>query len=200
MDTKQLMLDLKQSTADRAAAEMESVQGSAEGDATRAAIARAMADAAAGLSAKIEEKISMANVRAPGDGVILSGDLERRLGEPVSVGTPLLVFAPLGRWKVVVESPEFAADYLAQGQTGSFSAHAKPAISIPLAIDQVRASAEAREGKNVILADAIVTRTGESWVRSGMQGTSRIDIGKHPVWWVWGHRLIDRVRIRMWSL
>jgi hypothetical protein len=200
MDTKQLMLDLKQSTADRAAAEMESVQGSAEGDATRAAIARAKADAAAGLAAKIEQKILMANVRAPGDGVILSGDLERRLGEPVSVGTPLLVFAPLGRWKVVVESPEFAADYLAPGQTGSFSAHAKPAISIPLAIDQVRASAEAREGKNVILADAIVTRTGESWVRSGMQGTSRIDIGKHPVWWVWGHRLIDRVRIRMWSL
>lgn len=200
MDTKQLMLDLKQAIADRAAAEMESVQGAAEGDATRAAIARAKADAAAGLATKIEQKISMANVRAPGDGIILSGDLDRRLGEPVSVGTLLLVFAPLGRWKVVVEAPEFAADYLVAGQTGSFSANAKPAIAIPLAIDQVRASAEAREGKNVILTDAIVTRMGESWIRSGMQGTSQIDIGKYPVWWVWGHRLIDRVRIRMWSL
>jgi biotin carboxyl carrier protein/GAF domain-containing protein len=200
MDTKQLMLDLKQAMADHAAAEMESVQGAAAGDATRAAIARAKADAATGLASKIEQKISLANVRAPSDGTVLSGDLERRLGEPVSVGTPLLVFAPLGRWKVVVEAPEFAADYLAAGQQGFFSADAKPAVSIPLSIDHVNASAEAREGKNVILTNAIVMGSGESWIRSGMRGTSQIDIGKYPVWWVWGHRLIDKVRIRMWSL
>jgi len=198
IDTRLLLLELQQAKADRDSAEMESVQGISKSDPGSAAIARARADAAAILVQKIERKIQLSEIVAPSSGVILSGDLDKRIGESVPIGTPLLGFAPLDHWNVLLESPEFATSLLSLGQIGSFAAHAKPGVSLDLSIQHIQAAAETRDGKIVILTEASLASSSPDWIRSGMEGTSQVNVGRHPIWWVWVHRLVDRVRIQWW--
>ncbi len=126
MDCRQLHLELQQAISDKASAEMEAIQGVSQGDPKKAAIARAKSESAAMLVRKIQHRMEASEIRAPSKGVILSGDLDKRIGEAVPIGAPLMVFAPLDQWKVVLEAPEFATSLIQPGQPGTFSAHAKP--------------------------------------------------------------------------
>ena len=45
----------------------------------------------------------------------------------------------------------------------------------------MRTLAEIREGKNTFMSEATVSGGAPDWIRSGMQGTVRIDVGRHPI-------------------
>jgi len=200
LDTKQLLLDLNKANADLHAASIESIQGASEGDLQKLAIGQAKADAAKSLTRKIERNLQLAEVRAPCKGVILSGDLDKRIGESVPMGESLLRFAAADKWKIAIEAPEFATTLIDIGQPGTFATVARPAFPLNVQVDHMRTHAEIREGKNTFMSEATVSGGAPDWIRSGMQGTVRIDVGRHPICWVWVHRFIDQVRLKLWRI
>lgn len=200
LDTKQLKLDLNKANADYHAASIESIQGASEGDLQKLAIGKAKADAAKSLAQKIERNLLLAEVRAPCKGTILSGDLDKRIGESVPMGESLFRFAAADRWKIVIDSPEFATSLIDVGQQGTFATVARPLFPLNVEVNHLRTHAEVRDGKNVFLSEAKVGGEAPNWLRSGMQGTTRIDVGRHPIYWVWLHRVIDQVRLNLWKI
>jgi multidrug efflux pump subunit AcrA (membrane-fusion protein) len=200
MDTRQLKLDLSKANADFHAATIESIQGATEGDLQKLAIGKAKADAAKSLANKIERNLQLSEVRAPCNGIILSGDLDKRIGESVPMGESLLRFAAADKWKIVIEAPEFATALIDVGQPGTFATVARPAVPLKVEVDHMRTHAEIREGKNVFISEATVSGVAPDWIRSGMQGTARINVGRHPICWVWVHRIIDQVRLKLWRI
>lgn len=200
LDTKALQLELQQATSDKAAAQMEAVQASAAGDPGKSAIAHAKATAVQATIRKLERKISLSKICAPNSGVILSGDIEKRIGESVPVGEPLMEFAPIVNWKLELEVPEFANSFLQLGQAGTFYSNARPDMPLDFHLENIHASAQVRDGQNIILSKGNLNSENPSWLRSGMQGTARISVGKYPIWWVWVHRVIDQVRIKLWRM
>ncbi len=200
LDNRQLLLDLNKANADYHAASIESIQGATEGDLQKLAIGQAKADAAKSLARKIERNLQLAEVRAPCKGVILSGDLDKRLGESVPMGELLVRFAAADKWKIVIEAPEFATTLIDIGQPGTFATVARPAIPLNVQVDHMRTHAEVREGKNTFVSEASVGGEAPDWLRSGMQGTVRINVGRHPICWVWVHRIIDQVRLKLWRI
>ncbi len=200
LDTRQLKLDLSKANADYHAASIESIQGANESDLQKLAIGKAKADAAKSLARKIERNLQLAEVRAPCKGTILSGDLDKRIGESVPMGESLFRFAAADKWKIVIDSPEFATALIDVGQQGNFAAVARPAIQMQVEVDHLKTHAEVRDGKNVFLSEAKVSGDAPDWLRSGMQGTTRIDVGRHPIYWVWFHRVIDQVRLKLWKI
>ena len=199
-DTRQLKLELSKANSDYHAASIESVQGASEGDLQKLAIGQAKVDAAKSLAKKIERNLQLSEVRAPCKGTILSGDLDKRIGESVPMGESLFRFAAADKWKIVIDSPEFATALIDVGQQGTFATVARPTVVIKVAVDHLRTHAEVHEGKNVFLSEAKVIGETPDWLRSGMQGTTRIDVGRHPIYWVWLHRVIDQVRLKLWRI
>jgi biotin carboxyl carrier protein len=200
LDTRQLKLDLSKANADYHAASIESIQGASEGDLQKLAIGKAKADSAKSLARKFERNLQLAEVRAPCKGTILSGDLDKRIGESVPMGESLFRFAAADNWKIVIDSPEFATALIDVGQQGNFATVARPAVLMQVEVDHLRTHAEVRDGKNVFLSEAKVRSDAPDWLRSGMQGTTRIDVGRYPIYWVWFHRVIDQVRLKLWRL
>jgi multidrug efflux pump subunit AcrA (membrane-fusion protein) len=154
LDTRQLRLDLNKANSDYHAASIESIQGASEGDLQKLAIGRAKADAAKSLAQKIERNLQLAEVRAPCKGTILTGDLDKRIGESVPMGESLFRFAAADKWKIVIDSPEFATSLIDVGQKGNFATVARPLVPLNVEVDHLRTHAEVRDGKNVFLSEA----------------------------------------------
>jgi len=38
----------------------------------------------------------------------------------------------------------------------------------------------------------------EPWLRPGMEGTARLEMGRRPIAWILTHRLADTVRLWLW--
>ena len=200
LDTRQLLLDLNKANSDYNAASIESIQGASEGDLQKLAIGRAKADAAKSLAKKIERNLQLAEIRAPCRGTILTGELDQRIGESVPMGESLFRFAAADKWKIVIDSPEYATTLIEVGQKGTFATVARPLVPLNVEVNHLRTHAEVREGKNVFLSEAKVSDQSPDWLRSGMQGTTRIDVGRHPIYWVWLHRVIDQIRLKLWKI
>jgi hypothetical protein len=200
MDTQKLLLDKQKAASDLATAEIESMQGAHDGDLTRTALGKARADAARCQLEKIKHSLALSDLRAPSDGTILNAELEKRIGETVPLGEPLIQFAPAHQWKIQLEVPEFISALVSEGQTGAFAAIARPSSTIGCELRQPRTTAEVLEGRNVFVVDASFTEPSPDWLRSGMEGSARINVGRHAVWWVWMHRAIDSVRVYLWKM
>ncbi len=145
----------------------------------------------------VESRIARTLVRAPFDGVIMSGDLRQATGAVLRQGTPLYTVAPLGTWALEIELPEFATNDMTTDLHGSFATFANPERQHEFTLTRVVPHAEVRTRRNVFVAEASI-HTADSSLRPGMEGVASIHVGRRAVWWVVLHRLIDYARIAFW--
>ncbi len=94
MDTRDLELQHRELEAEAAVLELDVAQAVSKHQLDQAAVARAQQQVVQTRLAGVERRIQLAEVRAPCDGTIMAGDLARRVGDVVSLGEPLMEFAP----------------------------------------------------------------------------------------------------------
>jgi multidrug efflux pump subunit AcrA (membrane-fusion protein) len=98
---------------------------------------------------------------------------------------------------VELEIPERDIETVQVGQTGMFVSHARPDEPRPLHVSRVIPSARIREGRNVYLVEANI-EAGAEYLKPGMDGVAKVNLGRRPVWWVALHRPIDYLRLKLW--
>lgn len=145
----------------------------------------------------VERRLEQALVRAPFDGVVVRGDLRKRIGSVVARGEPLFEVAPPTSWTLELHVPEHAAAELAPGQAGLFAAFARPDHQVLFQVDRVLDSAQVVDSRNVIVVEADILAR-ESWLRPGMEGVARVQIGPRRIWWVGLHRILNYLRVNFW--
>ncbi|MEM7576546.1 MAG: HlyD family efflux transporter periplasmic adaptor subunit [Planctomycetota bacterium] len=138
-----------------------------------------------------------ARIVAPADGIVVEGDLQTLVGQPVSRGTPLYRIAENDGMRLEMAVPDHASSSIGTGLAGRFALDARPDAGSDLRIARIRPAAEVREGKNVFIAEADVSDAPD-WVRPGMQGVAKIEAGERPVWWITLHRAVDWFRLKFW--
>ena len=142
-------------------------------------------------------RIAQATIRAPFDGIIINGDLRRRVGEILPKGEPLFEVATDTQCRLELHIPEQSSAELAAGLNGRFLANARPEQAYDLTLSHVNPNAELRNNRNVYIAEADLTATPD-WIKPGMEGAARVEIGSKPVWWVVFHRVIDKLHLTLW--
>lgn len=145
----------------------------------------------------VNARLAQATVRSPIDGVVVAGDLRKRVGAVVARGEALFQVAPLEQWILEVYVPEADADELGGTLVGGFIPHARPEESQAFRITRIRPQAEIRNQKNVYVAEAD-TNLPYAWMRPGMEGVAKVNVGRRPVRWVVLHRAIEYVRLNLW--
>lgn len=196
-DVSGLRVEREQVAAEVSIARIDEDRALAAASPAEAALARAERRRAEARLAEIDRRISLATVRAPIAGLVLSGDPRRRIGESLPVGEPLFEIADESEWTVEIEMPQHVAEELRPGKNGHFATNARPEVRSAIVLSRIKPEPEARSGKTVFLAEAAL-HDPEPWIKPGMEGTARVVLARRPVWWIASHRVIEHIRTNFW--
>lgn len=156
-----------------------------------------VAQAAAEL-ALIDDHVARAQVVAPIDGIVVSGDLSQSVGAPAERGQVLYEIAPLNVYRVVLQVDERDAPEVSVGQRGKLALAAFPTKPLPFRVEKITPVSAAHDGRNYFRVEAALEQ-GPPHLRPGMEGIGKIDIGRRRLVWIWTHRAWDWLRLSFWS-
>jgi multidrug resistance efflux pump len=194
MDTTLLRLRRGELESESAIALLQSSQAVKDQDFDAAAHATSRLRVIQARLDVIQQQIHQSQIRAPCRGIIMSGEISRRVGEIVPMGEPLIQFAPHEAWCIHLHISEKDILSVQSGLNGKFSSLARPGDSVPFTIELIGPASELLDQQNVFVANASVSRN-PSWMRVGMQGIATVDAGSRRVCWVALHRVFDWIRL-----
>ncbi len=198
LDHRELRQEREQLRAELAVLERTRDRAMAEDSPIEAKLALAQQHLIRTRLDRVERRIEQATVRAPIDGMVVAGDLRKRIGSVVQRGEPLFEVAPLTAWTLELAVPEHAAADVTTELSGHFVSLARPEASRPFKIDRVLGSARIIDGRNVLVAEADLAVAGPTWLRPGMEGVAQIHVGPRRIWWIVFHSAVDYLRLNFW--
>ncbi|NUM33939.1 MAG: HlyD family efflux transporter periplasmic adaptor subunit [Candidatus Brocadiae bacterium] len=145
----------------------------------------------------IQDKLSHLEIRSPIEGIVLTGDLERAHGVPVSTGQALFELAPLNTMLVEIYAEARDIAYLSQGLEGEIQLESIAGKYIPIKIESILPESEVQNTTNVFVCRATI-QNADNILQPGMEGTAYIFAGKKPLWWILLHKPIEWIRMELW--
>lgn len=196
-DTATLQLELSRLQSEYDILEVEESRALAEDSPADVSLTRANQR---GIQASIDlvnSKLSYSSIRAPRAGTLLTGDLRDRIGGSISKGEVLFEIASEDAWNLELRVPESEVVQIEPGQAGEFASLSRPDITHNLTVLSLNPTAEQKGGKNVFIAEASA-EIQEEWMRSGMEGMAKIEVGTRSPCWLALHGAVDYMRLQFW--
>ena len=197
LDDSGLKLELVEARARVRALQQSAAAARGRGQIAEGQIAEAQVDEAQARIGLLEYRIARATLVAPESGVVIAGMEKRAVGGPVERGAVMFEIAPAGSLRVAIAAPEDRVADLEVGQSGTIAPAAYPDRRIAFTVTRIEPVARAVEGGNIFRVYGDLSERPE-WLRAGMEGVARIDIGKASYAWIWGRDLVEWVRMRVW--
>jgi multidrug efflux pump subunit AcrA (membrane-fusion protein) len=172
-------------------------------DAAQIVVARSRLEQAQTQLELALRQLERAQLKAPIDGVVISGELTQAIGTPVKRGQELMTLAPDRRFRVVAEVDEQDVAPLRDGQAAQVMFATFTGEPLPFAVTRVSPVATTLDGRNVFevegrIDDAAAARHGG--LRHGLRGVARIDIDERSQGAIWWQRLAAWVQRTAWRL
>lgn len=148
--------------------------------------------------ALLDEQLSRIRLVSPFDGLVVSGDLSQLMGSPVATGDQLFEVAPLNLYRVVLEVDERDIRAVNILQSGELVLTGKADKVLSFKVTKLTPVAEQQEGRNYFRVEAVLDEK-PVFLRPGMKGVGKIDIGRRKLIWIWTHNLVDWARLWLWN-
>jgi RND family efflux transporter MFP subunit len=145
----------------------------------------------------VEERLERATLRAPFEGVVVTGDLSQLLGSPVEQGKVLFEVAPLDAYRVVLHVDERDIAELQPGQRGQIALAGMPYDRMHFTVRQITPISTAQEGRNFFRVEAQLDQAPPR-LRPGMEGIGKVEVGSRKLLWIWTHPLIEWLQLASW--
>lgn len=196
MGTEELELSLAEVEANLDTLEARRDEAAARNKRADARAIQAEIDQSLASTALIRRSISESKIRAPIDGTVSIGDLDRLEGAPVDA-TKVLLEIVGDSTVAIIEVPEADADRMREDQTGWITARGNAGKRIPVTVTRINPVAQSREGRSVYLVEAAVNEPDPS-LRPGMTGSARLRAGWTTTLWELARPVVDVARLRLW--
>ncbi len=149
----------------------------------------------------VEKQLERTQIRAPFDGVIISGDLTQTLGAPVQRGAVLMTLAPAERYRLIIEVDERDVRDVVPGAAGRVALAAMPQSPLAFRVERVTPLSATREGRHFFDVEGMIDapNTANATLRPGLQGVARIDAESRPLAAMMLGRLTNWLRLRLWT-
>lgn len=196
LDVRDLELERAKWTSQYSQADKQYRQALAERDAAEVEILQAAVDEARAELDRIEDRLARAALRAPFDGVVVTGDLTQRFGAPTKRGEVLFEVAPLDTYRVHLKVSERDIAHVAVGQRGHLALSSLPGETFDLTVDRITPVSEVQDGRNTFRVEA---KLDDARLRPGIQGVAKIEVGEKRLLWIWTHDAVDWLRLQLWS-
>jgi RND family efflux transporter MFP subunit len=198
LDSKDLELERVKWTSQRAQLAKEYREALAKFERAQVSILRARIEQSDAQIALLDEQLARTQILAPFDGVIVSGDLTRTLGSPVERGQVLYKIAPLNDYRVVLNVDERDFSDMVLGQSGYLALAAAPNERLEIIVSKITPVSTAEDGSNLFKVEASLADSPQ-YLRPGMQGVGKIEVGERRLIWIWTHRIADWLRLWVWA-
>ncbi len=198
LDDRSLQLELKKWLGEENKVKKAYQEALAKRARTELSILRAKTDQIEAELSLVRERIERTQLTAPYAGFVTSGDLSQSLGSPVEIGEVLFEVAPLEEYRVVIEVDERDMAGVVDDKKGQMVIAALPGEPKAFTVDQVLPVAISGEGKSYFRVEAKLDQAAQD-LRPGMEGVARIEMGERKLLWIWTHKVIDRVRLWLWT-
>jgi multidrug efflux pump subunit AcrA (membrane-fusion protein) len=146
----------------------------------------------------LEQKLDRTVISVPISGVIVSGDYTRALGSPVERGQVLYKVSPLENYRIILQVDESEVSEIAVGMRGELTLSAAAEETFEMEVMNITPVSVAESGINYFQVEASLI-TPPEFLRPGMQGVGKISVGKRQVLWIWTHKMVDWMRLKLWS-
>ena len=149
-----------------------------------------------------QRQLERTQLKAPFDGVLISGDLSQSIGMPVKRGQELMTVATERAFRIVAEVDEqdIAALRVGQAAQAMFAALAQPVAFTVARIAPVASSADGRNVFEVEGSGAAGAPTLDASLRPGLRGVAKIEIKPSHIGVVWWHRASLWLRGAFWRI
>jgi multidrug resistance efflux pump len=200
MKTYDLKLELNEANDGMQKAAAEYRKDKSDGKEAEADQAQNMMDEAHAKAQWYQDQIDRGVIRAPFDGIILSGDLTQERNATKKQGEELFTIAAMPsasglRAKLAISERD--VQDLKEGLKGELATTALPTEKFPFTINRIEPLGEAKDGDNTFTVYGHLDKTSPTW-RPGMAGEARVAIQRRPLIWIWTHKFVDYVRFKLW--
>ncbi len=189
-----------------------------EGAPGRAATALEQAKSAQAEADLYKYQMSRATMVAPFDGIVLKGDLDDKIGAHVQNGDPLMEIQETGQTlEAELQVAERDIHYLKEapidlskpfdvktlkdtnGWRGKLSANSTPDREVGFSVKRIvpLGNADAKDADNTFKVIVLLDEQPD-FIKPGMAGEARVDVGNRRLGWIWTHRLVDWMRLKLW--
>jgi RND family efflux transporter MFP subunit len=200
LDARELTLERDKWGSEMAQLDKQYREALSKDEAAPIMIARAKLEQARSQYELALQQLERSTLRAPMDGVVLSGDLTQSVGMPLKRGQELMTIAPDRGWRIVaeVEEQEIAAVREGQGAQALFAAVAG-SEPLQFTVSRIAPVATQAEGSNVFEVEGSPSTPAEG-LRPGMRGLARIEVGEKALGVIWSERGLRAWRRLSWQL
>lgn len=155
----------------------------AEREASDAQLARLEMEQLEHQMALLRDRQQHLRICSPLDGVVISGDLQRVEGAPLTKGQSLLEIAPLDRVVVEAAIPEQEVTHVADEAATKVRLDAFPGQDFAGELATIHPRGEIRKDEQVFIAE-LELENPDGGLRPGMSGTASVSAGWAPAGWI----------------
>lgn len=170
----------------------------AAGDLAQRGISEALAGQAQATLDLIDLHLSQTSITTPYDAIVVEGDQRERQGAPVKQGEVLFKLARTDSLYVEAKLDERDIHEILDTETGEIAFVSQPKFSFPVRIEQIVPAAIPGDKGNVFLVRCRLEGEPVGWLRPGMSGVCKLNVGKRSLGWVLTHRTTDFLRMYFW--
>jgi multidrug efflux pump subunit AcrA (membrane-fusion protein) len=201
LDTRELRQQQLDLSADRQRLDAEADKARATGNLAELGISQARSAQAEARLTRIAQYLAQAQSVAPFDGVVVAGERKDLLNAPVKKGDNLFRIARIDGLYVEIMVPERDVRYVKPGASGELRLLSRPDQVIKFTLSTVipMAQVKGQEGNHFVVKGKLL-QAPEAWWRPGMSGIAVIDAGHENVTWIFTHKLVDTLRMKLWWL
>lgn len=197
LETAELKLRLAAAQAEVIRFEKEAEVARRENSPVEVQIALAQADKLLAEIKLYEHQINLAEIKSPTTGIILEGELGKRIGGAVTKGDVLFSVAPIDALRAELQVTENDITDIEVGMPGQLAAAAFPGVYLDYTIQRIDPVAEVVDNQNVFRVKIEFTDPPD-WLRPGMEGLAKTDIGRAHYAYIWTKDVINWVRMKLW--
>ncbi len=146
----------------------------------------------------LQLKLQRTVITSPISAIIVSGDFTRELGAPVKRGQVLYKVSPLEEYNVVININESDISLINVGMTGELTLSAAAEKSFIINIIKITPVLTSENGINYFQVEARL-QSKPDFLRPGMQGIAKIGVGEYSILWVFTHKIVNWLRLKIWS-
>jgi multidrug efflux pump subunit AcrA (membrane-fusion protein) len=198
LDDRDLRLEYYKWSSQRAQYTKQYQEAVALHDRAQGSIVLAQVQQAEAQMNLLAEQLARAELKAPFDGLVVSGDQSQSLGTAVKRGQVMFEVAPLNAYRVILEVDETEITAIKPGLTGSLMLASLPGEVFPLTITHLTPVAVSREGRSFFRVEALLGRMSDR-LRPGMEGVAKVEAGERRLIWIGTHKLVDWLRLTFWA-
>jgi len=197
LDVAELRLQLAAAQAEETTFAKKAASSLRDLNTAEAQIAKAQAGKVRAKIRLFEHWISLGKIASPIDGHVLTGDLKQKVGAPVRQGQILFEVAALESLRGELYVPDDEIADVEVGQTGQLATSSFPEERIDFVVERITPIAEVVNQRNVFKVRVRLVER-RPWMRPGMEGVAKINIGRKAYWWILSRPLVNWVRMRLW--